>query len=736
MRLHSISIARIALDVPLPTLFDYAATGIGRDDIGRRVLVPFGKKIAVGVIVELASSSELAPQRVRQVIAVQRDIPPIAEDVLSLLKFCSRYYHHPLGEAVLNALPTRLRRRQALKLKNAKLYRLTAIGAGIDAASLPTRSKLKRDVLILMRETNDAIDETTLFAIASTARNAVKALLELGWIELCDGAQSDNAAADMPLQSATGPVLTMEQAEAIAAVRETASGFIPWLLMGVTGSGKTEVYLRLIADTLANKRQALVLVPEINLTPQLEALVRARFPSTMVVSLHSGLNESERLHGWLQAQSGVAGIILGTRLSIFTPMPRLGLIVVDEEHDASFKQMDGLRYSARDLALVRARDRAIPIVLGSATPALETFQNAIAGSYRLLTLKQPVNAMPAEIDYIDTRHSPLIDGLSQELLKAIDATIKRGEQSLIFINRRGYAPVLMCRSCNWSADCQRCSAKLVMHATNRRLQCHHCGHQAAIPAACPDCGNHDLLPLGQGTQRIESALERTFPAARILRVDRDTTRRKHAWEDMRRQIHANEVDVLVGTQILAKGHDFPQLNLVGVINADSSLYSTDFRAGERLFARLTQVAGRAGRGASRGRVLIQTEFPDHPLYQALRRHDYSAYARELLAERKQAGFPPFVHQAVLRAEAPQISVALDFLQRAALSAHEIQAAVTVYDPIPAPLVRLAGLERAQLTVQARSRTALQRFLGEWHERLSARAERKVRWALDVDPLEV
>ena len=344
--------------------------------------------------------------------------------------------------------------------------------------------------------------------------------------------------------------------------------------------------------------------------------------------------------------------------------------------------------------------------------------------------------MPADIDCIDTRNAPLIDGLAQELLRAIDATLKRGEQSLVFINRRGYAPVLICRSCNWTADCERCSAKLVLHAAGQRLRCHHCGHQEAIPTACPNCGNQDLLPLGQGTQRIESALARTFPHARILRVDRDTTRRKHAWQHMRRQIHAQEVDILVGTQILAKGHDFPQLNLVGVINADSSLYSTDFRASERLFARLTQVAGRAGRGTTRGRVLIQTEFPQHPLYQALRRHDYPAYARELMAERQQAGFPPFVYQAVLRAEAPQLALALNFLACATRVATDISSAVTIYDPVPAGLVRLAGLERAQLTVQARSRTALQKFLRIWQARLYAAAERKVRWALDIDPLEL
>ncbi len=726
---------RVALDIPRSTLFDYRATALTRDDIGRRVLVPFGKKIAVGVIIELADSTTLAPQRVRHILSVQRDVPPLAEDVLKLLRFCSDYYHHPLGEVVLNSLPTRLRRRHTLRLGASAIYRLTTVGGGVDPATLPPRAKIKREVLGLLGVANEGIDEAKLLAITPRARAALKTMVGLGWIERVANDRESLSVRKDRLTAAAGPALTGEQRAAVDSVRNDR-GFVPWLLLGVTGSGKTEVYLHLIDDMLARDQQVLLLVPEINLTPQLEALVRTRFPATAIVSLHSGLNESERLHGWLAAQSGAAGIVLGTRLAIFTPLPKLGLIVVDEEHDASFKQMDGLRYSARDLALVRAKQRAIPIVLGSATPALETFHKASSGSYRMLTLTQRVNAMPPDIECVDTRHAPLIDGLSQELLQAIRSTLKRGEQSLVFINRRGYSPVLICRSCNWTADCPRCSAKLVLHAIDQRLHCHHCGHRERIPPACPQCGNQDLLPLGQGTQRIESALARTFPSARILRVDRDSTRRKYAWQNMRRQIHAQEIDILVGTQILAKGHDFPQLNLVGVINADSSLYSTDFRAGERLFARLTQVAGRAGRGTTRGRVLIQTEFPLHPLYQALRRQDYPAYARELLAERGQAGFPPFVHQAVLRAEAPQIDAALDFLTRAARYAARINGAVTIFDPVPASFVRLAGLDRAQLTVQARSRSALQSFLRAWHEHLLAAGERKVRWALDVDPLEL
>ena len=727
---------RVALDVPLPTLFDYRATAVTRDDIGRRVLVPFGRKIAVGVIVELTDTTALATHRIRRVLSIQRDVPPLTEDVLQLLKFGSDYYHHPLGAVILNSLPARLRRRHATEFVVSARYVLTAAGRNVDVAALPARAKVKRELLSSLRNANDGVAEGSLHALAPRARTVLKTLVESGWIERVIDTRVTSHTPIVAPTSAPGRMLTAEQRTAITTVLDTGAGFMPWLLLGVTGSGKTEIYLQLMAAVLARGQQTLLLVPEINLTPQLEALVRARFPGAHIVALHSGLNESERLRGWLDAQSGVAGIVLGTRLAIFTPLPNLGLIVVDEEHDASFKQTDGLRYSARDLALVRAKQRSIPVILGSATPALETFHKALNGSYKLLTLTQPVNAMPPDIEFVDTQQQPLIDGLSQELLKAISETLKRGEQSLVFINRRGYAPVLICRSCGWTAGCHRCSAKLVLHAMDRRLHCHHCGHHEPIPAACPQCGNQDLLPLGQGTQRIESALARAFPAARILRVDRDSTRRKHAWQAMRSRIQAREVDILVGTQILAKGHDFPQLNLVGVLNADSSLYSTDFRAGERLFARLTQVAGRAGRGTLQGRVLIQTEFPGHPLYRALARHDYPSYARELLAQRKQAGFPPFVHQAVLRAEATRIADALGFLTRATRIAADIDGAVTLYDPVPANLVRLAGLERAHLTVQARSRTALQKFLRAWRERLDTTGARNVRWALDVDPLEL
>jgi primosomal protein N' (replication factor Y) len=420
---------------------------------------------------------------------------------------------------------------------------------------------------------------------------------------------------------------------------------------------------------------------------------------------------------------------------VFTPLPDLGLIIVDEEHDTSFKQGEGFRYSARDLAVVRARHAGVPVVLGSATPALETYRNAMDRRYQLLTLHDRINARPPVISCIDLRHEKTTDGLSARLIAAIGKRIARNEQSMVFINRRGYAPVLMCGSCGWISGCKRCSAKLVLHLRERRLRCHHCGHDSPVPTACPDCGDADLAPVGQGTQRIEAALARQFPQARILRVDRDSTRRKQAWQDMRSRIRERTVDILVGTQILAKGHDFPHLNLVGIVNADGMLYSNDFRAAERLYALLTQVAGRAGRGDRQGEVLVQTEFPDHPLYAALRDQDFDAYARSQLAERRQAGFPPYMHQALLRAEARTVDVALQFLIQAARHARHLKPAVTVYDPVPANMMRKSGRERAHLLVQSPSRNNLRAFLNAWRPHLAETASTAARWSLDVDPAE-
>lgn len=725
-------IIRVGLDVPVAKLFDYRSDHACDGDVGHRVLVPFGKKTVVGLIIEVVSGSAIPHHRLKTALHIMHDAPPLSAEDLRLLKFASDYYHHALGAVVMNALPARLRRpgtpRQA-----ATSYALTAAGEAVDPEQLPVRATVKRRLLMQFKQQR-ILDSAAIRAVAATAPAALKQLLALSWVEPRE-VTTQVAALHIPGTTVQGPPLTAAQDEAVRAICAQLDGFRAFLLLGITGSGKTEVYLRAMDAVLGAERQVLLLVPEIALTPQLEAMVRCRFPGVPLTSLHSGLNESERLHNWLAAQSGHARIVLGTRLAVFAPLPRLGLIVVDEEQDASYKQTDGLRYSARDLAVVRARQRAVPIVLGSATPALETYYNAQNGRYRLLTLPQRINAAPPRIDCISTRDQRLADGLSPHLLAAVGTRLERGEQSLVFINRRGYAPVLMCHACGWLSNCHRCSAQLVLHLRDRQLRCHHCGHQSQIPMTCPECGNAELAPVGQGTQRVEATLAQHFPRARILRIDRDSTQRRHAWQTMRRQIHEREIDILVGTQILAKGHDFPHLNLVGVLNADSLLYSADFRAPERLFALLTQVAGRAGRGDAQGEVLIQTEFPQHPLYAALKNQDYALFARDLLAERRQAGFPPFVYQALLRAEAPRLEAALDFLAGAAHAAKALPQRVTIYDAVPAGMVRLAGRERAQLLVQSDSRSELQAFLGAWRAKLTAAPTRRARWSLDVDPLE-
>ena len=669
-------IVRVALDVPLHRFFDYLAPAgdvLTAADIGLRVRVPFGRQAKIGVVVDLPEHSDFAPEQLKSVEAVLRDLPPLPADWFRLCEFCAAYYQAPLGEVMISTLPAGLRR--------------------ID----PPKARAARRV------------------------------------------------AKTPAKQ-TPPELTHEQLtalERIASDDEQNGGFRAYLLHGVTGSGKTEVYLRLVERALAAGRQVLLLVPEINLTPQLEARVAARFPDAGLTSLHSELTEAARTRNWRAALDGSARIVLGTRLAIFTPLPDLGLIVVDEEHDASFKQQDGMRYSARDVAVFRARERGIPIVLGSATPSLESWANATdtrtPARYTLLTLRERAvtNARLPAVQRIDTRLEKLQDGLSGVLLRALGQRLERGEQSLVFLNRRGYAPVLTCTACGWISRCQRCAANLVLHLADGRLRCHHCGFECRVPRACPTCGNQDIQPFGRGTQRIEAVLAERFPQARILRVDRDSAKSRKQWEALVEQIHDGAADILVGTQMLAKGHDFPKLTLVGALGADAALFASDWRAPERLFAQLMQVAGRAGRAELPGEVLIQTQFPEHPLYAALVRHDYPAFADAQLKEREQAGFPPYAYQAMLRAEAPQLADSLAFLTTArAWPEASAYADVMLYDPVPMRMARRANFERAQLLIESPSRRALQHFLADWGELLATiKAPSRLRWHLEVDPLE-
>lgn len=741
-------IVRIALDVPLPTLFDYTvAEGIAVA-IGQRVIVPFGRRQMVGVVMECGAATDMAPERIKPVTQVLYDSAPLSAGLLDLLRFCSDYYRYPIGPTVLSALPARLRSDKPLISKPILSYRLSASGAALDLDAFPKRKVVQRRILAKLAGQPGNLAQ--LKALSATAGAQLKALVVAGWVESFSGVLLPSTGSGRTVNSIqkhtfdNAHTLTGEQQQAVDAV-SAAQGFACFLLHGITGSGKTEVYVHLMHEVLQpcpepcrrDGGQVLLLVPEINLTPQLENYFRSRFPDVNLISLHSGLSEGERLHNWQQAQLGAAQIVLGTRLAVFAELPGLALIIVDEEHDSSFKQQDGLRYSARDVAIFRANQRGVAIVLGSATPSLESYHNAQSGRYRMLKLTGRALAearLPA-VRCININQTVMHHGISENLLREIGQRIARKEQSLLFINRRGYAPVLMCTSCGWLSGCKHCAGKMVLHLNDKRLRCHHCGYQLHVPHACPSCGNADLHPVGSGTQRVESVLQERFPEARILRVDRDSTRNKRAWQTMREQIHANEVDILVGTQMLAKGHDFPALTLVGVLNPDSALYSSDFRAAEKLFAQLVQVAGRAGRADKPGEVLIQTGFPDHPLYRALQTHDFEGWAASQLAERQMAGFPPFVYQAMLRAEGKIEAEVYAFLNHARAAAVELRHAVEILGVVPAALPRRANHIRAQLLVQGAKRRDLQHFLRAWQPLLDALPAQKLRCSLDIDPLE-
>lgn len=725
-------IIRVALDVPLSTLFDYF---IGEDspvEIGQRVLVPFGRRTVVGMVLEKATHSDRGDERIKSVLQVLTDVPPLSTELLALLRFCSDYYHHPLGMVILSALPARLRAPEAIVIKQELVYELSDAGRALDLATLPRRRTVQLRLLQALH--SGPASEKQLKLISASAPVNLTALTAAGWVVGRVGKIESQACEKLEFNEIHTP--TAVQQEAILAITQS-QGYRCFLLQGITGSGKTEVYVHLMYHALQQGKQALLLVPEINLTPQLENYFRSRFPLTELVSLHSGLNDGERAKKWLSAQAGQARIVLGTRLAVFTPMPQLGLILVDEEHDASFKQQDGLRYSARDVAIFRANQCNLPIVLGSATPSLESYYNAQIGRYQLLKLSVRANqqAQLPPVRCLNTSNMPMTEGIASAMLAAIEQRLQRKEQSLVFINRRGYAPVLMCTACGWHSACAHCAGKLVLHLKDRRLRCHHCGHQQRVPPSCPSCGNVDLQPVGVGTQRIEALLQARFPEARIVRVDRDSTRNKGAWNAMRKQIHEGSADILVGTQILAKGHDFPNLTLVGVLNPDSALYSADFRASEKLFAQLAQVAGRAGRAEKPGEVLIQTAFPEHPLFRALQAHDYDAWAKTVLVEREQAGFPPFVFQVLLRAEGKQEPEVYAFLKRAREAAVALTMPVEIYGVVAATLSKRANHFRAQLLVQSTTRKTLQIFLRAWSAAINALPAQKLRWSLDIDPLE-
>jgi primosomal protein N' (replication factor Y) (superfamily II helicase) len=728
-------VLKVALDTPLRQLFDYRAPA-GWDPAtlrpGMRIAVPFGRRRLVGLVVELAAGSALPAARLRAATAVLDTEPVFDPTTFDLVRWAAEYYHHPIGEAFAAALPAPLRAGRPLIASETRWSLAPGTATAIEAAR---RLGPRQRQLAAALASHDSLGAADLEPLGAGIGEVLRTFVARGWIASFEAAPPP--AAPRAGTAAAGPVLTAAQEIAVGAIGAALGGFAPYLLHGVTGSGKTEVYLRVIERVLERGEQALVLVPEIALTPQAVARFSSRFPVPLAV-LHSALTDAERLSMWRAARSGAAPLVIGTRSAIFVPLASPGIIVVDEEHDSSYKQQDGFRYSARDLALVRAQRHGIPVVLGSATPSLETLQQARTGRYRRVDLPQRTGAAGApRMAIVDLRAHEDRHGIATPCMLAIERHLGDGGQVLLYLNRRGFAPTLFCPGCGWTAPCGNCDARLTVHLRAHRLVCHHCGATAPVPFACPRCAS-EVRPVGQGTERIEDALDELFPRVPVVRIDRDTIQSRGEIETALGRVHSGEARILVGTQMLTKGHDFPDVTLVVVLNADQGLFGTDFRASERLAQSIVQVAGRAGRASRPGEVLIQSACPAHPLLIRLLAAGYDGFAEVALAERAAARWPPFSRLAVLRAEAESRDEALAFLTgaRDAASADE-RGPVRLLGPAPAAMERRAARYRAQLLLESAGRAPLQQLLALWLPRVAQLPQaRRVRWAIDVDPLEV
>ena len=681
-------LVNVLVAAPLPKAFTYQWHSEDTPRFGMRVIVPWGRQHRIGLVQGAAPDQQMA-ENIKPVHSVLDHGECLSAHWQALIEFAAKYYHHPLGMIALEALP------KALRVLNAR---------GEEPVMV---AKSREHAQKLLAERNDPL-------AASKGGKAKIDQLEK-------------------------PVLNAEQLDAVAQL-SSAAGFQPFLLYGVTGSGKTEVYLHTVEERLKRGEQVLVLLPEINLTPAAQALYKERLAPHRVVVMHSNLAELTRTKAWFEAATGAADVIIATRLGVLTPLPRLGMIVVDEEHDPSYKQQDGMRYHARDLALMLAKQREVPIVLGSATPALESWLKADLGAYKRLSLKNRavLGASLPKVELINTANFPAKDGLSEPAMQALVQNFEAGKQSIVFLNRRGYAPQMVCNACGWVANCDHCTAHMVWHKNERMLRCHHCGAGQRVPTHCPTCGNQDLTGFGRGTQRIEETLAGLLPTANILRIDADSTRNKGQMEALLQQAHSGEADVLVGTQMIAKGHDFANVTLVLALNVDASLYSHAYRAPERLFAQLMQVAGRAGRRAGDARMVVQTRYPQHPLFDALKAHDYETFASHEMQARKDARMPPFSHQATIRADHKKLANCLQFLSTARELGEPLVDAenpVFMCDPVPLTVVRVGGIERAQMLIESESRPALHRFLTQWLAQLHE-LPGSVRWFLEVDPVDL
>jgi primosomal protein N' (replication factor Y) len=731
-------ILRVAIDVPLYRLFDYEAPETIAAELlkpGLRLSVPFGKAQKTAYLVSLEQTSELSREQLKPVARVLDQEPLLSPADLRLLHWAARYYHHPLGEVYASAFPVGLRQGKPAVLEIPVRYALTTKGRDFEPALLQRAPKQKQ-LLEVFQNSPNSLSEAELSASVENWRPALKQLTAKDLLKIDEYA--------MPVEATTALVkgnpieCNPEQAAAITEVCAGLGRFGVFLLEGVTGSGKTEVYMQIIRQVLERGRQVLVLLPEITLTPQLENRFRQRFSVNIEVS-HSKLTDAQRQTAWLSMQQGVSSILLGTRSALFTPLPRLGLIILDEEHDTSFKQQEGFRFSARDIAVMRAKLSNIPVLLGSATPSLESLYNAQTERYRLLQLPNRAgNASAPSVRLLDIRNKTLHEGISEPLLAEIRQALDKNEQVLVFLNRRGFAPRLICHGCGWVARCTYCDANLVIHFREQKLRCHHCAGEQPVVKTCPSCTGSTLTPLGLGTERVEKILPELFPDKTIIRLDRDTTQRKGSLENYLRLINEGRADIILGTQMLAKGHHFPNVTLVAILDTDSGLYSIDFHAAEKLAQMIVQVIGRAGRADKPGTVILQTRHPGHPLLTTLIREGYSGFAGQALDERKAAALPPFSHQALLRVQANDAFKPKAFLEEVKMLAGRMQAEGTmVLGPVAAPMAKRAGLYRYQLLLQDTDRQGLQRLLDRLLPEIDKiKKEKNLRWSLDVDPVDL
>lgn len=735
------TILRLALPSPLRRLFDYLVPqGVPHAPLqpGVRLRVPFGRREVVGVLVEVVQHSEVSADKLKPALQLLDRTPPLPAPLFKLCLWTAQYYQHSLGDTLSWALPVLLRQGEPAEVRQERYWHATE-GASADDPRL-ARAPRQREALRTLAQHHHGVPHGLLSKLQLN-KDSLDLLLEKGLVRV-EVRRSEPLARHGGWLAQPELPLNAEQRAAFNAVQSGMQGFGAFLLYGVTGSGKTEVYLQLIRHCLEAGKQALVLIPEINLGPQTVERFARRF-NARIALLHSGVNDRERLDAWLAARDGEADIVIGTRSALFTPLKHPGLIIVDEEHDASYKQQEGLRYHARDLALVRARQEHLPIVLGSATPSLESLHNAHAGRYALLRLNQRAGgAQQPRFLRLDVKSLPLDAGISGPLQQAIRQTLEAGQQVLVFLNRRGFAPTLLCHDCGWISQCPRCDARMTLHQRHNELRCHHCGHVERPPRNCPECNQVDLRPVGAGTERAEERLALLFPQFPVLRIDRDSTSRKGAMDKLFATISKGEPCILVGTQMLAKGHHFPRVTLVAILDADGGLFSADFRASERMAQLTVQVAGRAGRAEEPGKVIIQSHLADHPLLVQLTEQGYPAFAEQALSERRGAGLPPFAHLALLRGEAHKPGQAEAFLDDACTYAEQLCAelklnGIELLGPVPAPMERRAGRFRAQLLLQCSSRAPLHKLLAHWLPVLEAMpAGRAVRWSLDVDPIDL